>query len=245
MWSHAIKQIYLRELRNYYNTPIGYVFATAALLFNFLFFFLGIFDLIPAFWDARTASVRSYMNLLPLTFILIVPAVSMRIWSEERKLGTFELLMTLPVKDHELVLGKLYAAWTFVSFVIIASLPLAVSIAFMGNMDLGTTSAMYLGSFLMAGAYVSMGMVVSSLTREQIVAFIIIFFLSLFMFLNNYFVISRHLPSESAAIVGFFSLSYHFTSFSRGVIDFGDTTYYISFMALMSAVNVWIIGRER
>ncbi|MBI3395607.1 MAG: ABC transporter permease [Spirochaetia bacterium] len=240
-----VKYVYLRELRNYFNTPIGYVFAITCLFFNFLFFFLGIFDLVPAFWDAKTASIRSYMNLLPVTFILMVPAISMRIWAEERKSGTIELLRTLPLREIDLVSAKFLAAWTYVSGIIFASIPLTIWVWIMGNMDVGTTVAMYLGSVLMAGAYVSMGMVISALTREQIVAFIVSFFLSLFMFLSNYYIISQHLPPDLGVLVGFFSHSYHYMSFSRGLIDMRDLMYYVSFMLLMISVNVWLLRRER
>lgn len=238
-------QIYRRELGNYFHTPIGYVFTVSALLFNFLFFFLGVFQIVPAFWEAKAASIRGYMNLLPVSFLLLVPAISMRIWAEERKQGTFELLMTLPVSDLDLVVGKFLAAWTVVSGLIFASIPLALFIGLIGNMDFGTTIAMYAGSLLMAASYVSMGMVVSALTREQIVAFVMIFFLSLFMFLGNFYIVSQHLPGPVAAIIGFFSLSYHFSSFSRGVMDFADVYFYLSFIGIMILVNTAILGRER
>jgi ABC-2 type transport system permease protein len=242
---YTLKEIYLRELSGYFNTPIAYVFGTAALLFNFLFFFLGIFNIIPAFWEAGQPSVRSYMYLLPVTYIFLVPAVSMRLWSEEIKQGTFELLMTLPVSDIDLVAGKFLAAWTIVSGIVFASIPLAVSVAFLGEMDYGHTAGLYLGSILMGGAYVSMGMTISALTREQIVAFILIFFASLFMFLSDYFIISQHLDPVSARIIGFFSLSYHFSSFAKGLLDFSDLYYYISFIFLMIVINTGLIRRER
>lgn len=243
-----MKVLFKRELSNYFNTPIGYVFAVACLFFNFLFFFAGIWfvpDLVPAFWDARSASIRTYMNLLPLTFILMVPAVSMRIWAEERKSGTLELVSTLPLRDVDLVLAKFAAAWAYVGTLIVASLPLAITIWFMGRLDWGSTLALYTGSFLMAGAYVSTGMVISSLTREQIVAFIITFFVSLYMFLSNYYIVSQHLNPAAARVIGFFSHSYHFTTFSRGLIDSADVVYYGSFIALMLTLNVWILRRER
>lgn len=235
-----MKYIYKRELQNYFNTPIGYVFAVTALFFNFLFFFTGFFH-IPAFWDAKVASIRSYMDLLPLTFILMVPAVSMRIWAEEYKSGTIELLSTLPVRTESIVLGKFLAAWTFIAGLILAALPLTIGIALIGHLDWGSTFSLYLGSLLMAGAYVAMGMVLSALTREQIVAFILIFFVSLLIYLSNFYVISRHLSPLLANLVGFFTLSAHFNSFARGVIDFADTAYYLSFMVLMLLTNIWIL----
>lgn len=245
MQKTSLKILYTRELSSYFNTPIGYVFAITCLFFNFLFFFLGVFDLVPGFWDARVATIRSYMNLLPVTFILMVPAVSMRIWAEERKNGTLELLATLPFRDTDLVFAKFFAAWTFVGGLVIASLPLAFSIWWIGDLDWGTSLALYFGSILMAGAYVAVGMVISALTKEQIVAFILIFFASLFMFLSNYFIIHQHMSPAVARAVGFFSLSYHFASFSRGLLDFGDIIYYSSFIGLLLFINILILRRER
>ena len=212
-----MKFIYLREMQNYFNTPIGYVFAVTALFFNFLFFFTGFFH-IPAFWEARVASIRSYVDLLPLTFILMVPAVSMRIWAEEYKTGTIEILSTLPIRTESIVLGKFLAAWTFVSGLVLASLPLTIGIWWIGHLDWGSTLALYAGSLLMAAAYVSLGMLLSAFTREQIVAFILIFFISLLMYLANFYVISRHLSPTLASAASFLSLSGHLNSFARGVI---------------------------
>lgn len=245
MFSQELKVVFWRELRNYFNTPIGYVFGVTCLFFNFAFFFFGLLGIIPEFWTAREATVRGYMNLLPVSFILMIPAISMRMWAEERKQGTIELLATLPLRDLELVLAKLFAAWVFVSGLILAVLPLAISVWLVGPLDWGTTLAMIIGSILMAGAYTATGLVISALTKEQIVAFIITFFISLVMFMSNYFVVTEHLPARAARFVGFFSHSYHFGSFSRGVIELGDVSYYLSFIAAMVALNVYIIRRER
>lgn len=158
----SIKYLYKKELLSFFNTPSGYVFMVITIFFNFLFFFLGIFDLIPGFWDAQIASVESYMNLLPFTFILLVPAVTMKVWAEERKTGTIEILKTLPYTEFQLVFAKYLASWTFVSLIILAAIPLTLSISLMGMMDWGKTFTLYLGSILMAGAYISIGMVCSA-----------------------------------------------------------------------------------
>jgi ABC-2 type transport system permease protein len=239
----SIKYLYKKELLSFFNTPSGYVFMVITIFFNFLFFFLGIFDLIPGFWDAQIASVESYMNLLPFTFILLVPAVTMKVWAEERKTGTIEILKTLPYTEFQLVFAKYLASWTFVSLIILAAIPLTLSISLIGMMDWGKTFTLYLGSILMAGAYISIGMVCSALTKEQIVAFIITFFVSLFMFLSNYYLLTQHLPPEWNFIFGFFSISYHFTSFSKGIILFSDLVYYLSFIALMLYLNVQLIKK--
>ncbi len=240
------KYLFLREFYNYFNTPIGYVFLIVGLFINFSFFFIGVFGIVPAFWETQQASIRGYMTLLPVSFILLVPAVTMRLWSEERKVGTIEILRTLPVSDLDLIVGKFLAAWFFVVLLIIASLPLAFLTWLLGsNFDWGSTMAMYFGAILMAGAYVSLGLVISAITREQIVAFILIFLISLFMFLSNYYILNKHMEPKIAQVVGFFSHSYHYSSFSRGAIPLNDVFYYISFIALMLGINAWVLRREK
>ncbi len=240
------KYLFYRELSNYYNTPIAYVFLSVCLMMNYLFFFLGIFGLVPAFWDTKEASIRGYLNLIPITFLFLVPAVTMRLWSEERKNGTIELLRTLPLDELDMVVAKFAAAWVFVSILIYASLPLAMFTWIFGeNFDWGSTIAMYVGATLMAGAYVSSGLVLSTLTREQVVAFVMIFIMGMFMFLSNYYVVSRHLNPDLARVIGFFSHSYHYNSFSRGLIRFSDVFYYTSFITLMLTINIWLLRKER
>ena len=240
------KYLFHRELYNYFNTPIGYVFLVACLFINFSFFFIGVFGLAPAFWETQEASIRGYMRLLPVSFILLVPAVSMRLWSEEYKSGTIEILRTLPLRPFDLVFAKFLSAWFFVSLLVFASFPLAVLTWILGdNFDWGSTFSMYLGSFLMAGAYVSLGLVLSALSREQIVAFVLTFLASLFMFLSNYYLINQHLDPTLASLIGFFSHSYHYASFARGMISFADLFYYFSFIVFMLGINVWILKKER
>lgn len=241
------KYIFWREIRTYFNTPIGYVFAVITLFLNFLLFFTGIGGFMQGFFEAGNPSIENYMSLLPATFVLLVPAITMRIWSEERKSGTYELLSSLPLREIDLVVAKFLAAWSYVSMIVLASVPLCISIIlFSENFDYGSTFTTYIGSLLMAGAYVSIGMVISSLTREQIVAFILIAFASFFMFITNYLlIILSDLPDGIKASLGFFSLSYHFDTFKRGMLNSGDIFYYISFIILMLSINVWILRRER
>ena len=238
--------LYKKEFYNYFNTPIGYVFLVVCLLVNFSFFFLGIMGLVPPFWETHQANIRGYMTLLPVSFILFVPAVTMRLWSEERKSGTIEVLRTLPFNNIDLILSKFLAAWTFVSILIFASLPLCLITWILGDhFDYGTHLCMYIGATLMAGAYVSMGLVLSAITREQIVAFILIFLASFFMFISNYYILNQHLEVHIANFIGFFSHSYHYSSFGRGMLVWSDIFYFISFITLMLSINAWILRRER
>jgi ABC-2 type transport system permease protein len=242
----AWKTLYWRELRSYVNTPIGYVFAVICLLLAFFLFFQGFF-VVPSFWRAQEASIKGFFTLLPGIFPLLIPAISMRLWAEERKTGTLELLSTLPFRDWELVVAKFLAAWSVVASVVLASIPLALTTAIIGdNFDWGAHLAMYCGALLMAGAYVSMGMVVSALTREQIVAFLVVFGLSIGMLIMQFFAtITAQIDSSVARAFGYFSPSYHHSSFGDGLIQFSDVFYYATFIGLMLALNVWILRRER
>jgi len=239
------KYLYARELRSYFNTPIGYVFAVVSLFLAFLLFFVG-WPVTSPFFQASEATVRGFMDTLPLIFVFFVPAIAMRIWAEERKSGTIELLSTLPLRETDLVVAKFLAAWSYVGGLVLASLPLAVSVALIGDhFDWGAHLALYIGSLLMAGAYVSMGMVISALTREQIVAFILVFFASAYMYVGGLYWVTRLLPRWMVEPVQFFSLSSHFDSFSRGLLYAPDLFFYVSFIILMLAINVWILRAER
>ncbi len=233
------RYIFWRELRYYFNTPIGYVFLVVALFVNFLFFFLGFFGIVQPYFSLRTASIQGYMTMLPVTFILLVPAITMRIWAEEIKSGTIETIRTLPINDISLCFAKFLAASLIVMIVVFASLPMAIFTWLVGEgFDWGQTFSMYFGSTLMVGAYVSSGMVLSALTKEQIAAFILIFLMSVFMFFSNFFIINQHLPQFLAEFVGFFSYSYHYLNFSLGAINVADVVYYLSFIGFMLFLNV-------
>ena len=238
------KYVFWREISYYFNTPIGYVFLVVALFLNFVFFFLGFFGIAQAYFSERAASVQGYLTMLPVTFILLVPAITMRLWAEECKSGTIEALRTLPITDFSLCFAKFLAASLIVSSVVFAILPMAIFTWLIGDgFDWGQTFAMLFGSTLMVGAYVSSGMVLSALAKEQITAFIFIFLMSVFMFFSNFFIINQHLPDWLADFIGFFSFSFHYLNFSLGAITLADTVYYVSFILLMLLLNVYQLKR--
>jgi ABC-2 type transport system permease protein len=226
--------IFKREFRSYFDSPIAYIFLTVFLLVANWFFFIN-------FFDANEASLRGLFGMLPILFLLFVPAVTMRSWAEERKLGTFELLMTLPVKDHHAVLGKFLAGFVFMGLAVVLTFPLVITISYLGDPDPGPIWGGYLGSLLLAGAYVSIGVFMSSLSENQIVAFIMAMTVCLVLYLVGTPIVTARLPGWLATFLGQLSLASHFDSIGRGVIDSRDVLYYLSIIAFFLFLNVRVI----
>ncbi|MFH1761249.1 MAG: ABC transporter permease [bacterium] len=165
---NAIIAVFKRELKSYFISPIAYVFM---ILFTWATMY--IFFFINQFFFVREVSMRGYFHLMPWYFFIFIPAISMRIWSEERKLKTMEILLTLPIKDWEAVIGKFLASYAFLIFTILLSFFLPVSLAYLGDPDGGAILANYIGAILMGGAYLAIGLFFSAITEEQINAFIV------------------------------------------------------------------------
>ena len=157
-----------RELISYFATPVAYVFITIFLLLSGLFtFYLG------NFFEIGQASLGSFFEWHPWLYLFLVPAITMRLWSEEKKSGTIELLTTLPVSTLNIVLGKFMAAWLFTLLALILTFPMWITVNYLGNPDNGVIMASYIGSLLMSGGYLSIGIFISSLTKNQVIAFIV------------------------------------------------------------------------
>jgi ABC-2 type transport system permease protein len=212
-----------RELRSYFNSPIAYIVITAFMLFAGYLFFNTLFL-------ENQAEMRGYFGFTPMLFAFIIPAITMRLLAEEKGSGTLELLITMPVRDWEVVLGKFLAGLGVLVVLLLLTAVYAVSVAFIGPLDKGPTFGGYLGLFLMGGAYVAIGVMASSLTRNQIVAFILAFAISFALFLFGKIV--QIVPPSVQPIVAYLSIDNHFESISRGVIDTRDVVYYLSVMAV-------------
>ena len=157
-----------RELISYFATPVAYVFITIFLLLSGLFtFYLG------NFFEIGQASLGSFFEWHPWLYLFLVPAITMRLWSEEKKSGTIELLTTLPVSTLNIVLGKFMAAWLFTLLALTLTFPMWITVNYLGNPDNGVIMASYIGSLLMSGGYLSIGIFISSLTKNQVIAFIV------------------------------------------------------------------------
>ena len=233
-----IAAIFKRELRSYFNSPIAYISLTAfTALTNWLF--------LRNFFLIGQATLRGYFGVLPWVFLFFVPAVTMRLWAEERKLGTLELLLTLPVKDYQVVIGKFMASYAFLLLALLLSLTLPFTVSLLGSLDPGPVVGGYVGAILLGGAYLAIGLFVSGLTKNQIVAFIIGVSVSFLMFMVGEDFVTSALPAPLVPLFTYLGLGAHFESLGRGVIDSSDLVYYLSVIALFLFLNIRSIESRR
>lgn len=223
--------IFKKEFKSYFNSPIAYIYITVFLvLSNWLF--------LRGFFLFRQANMRSFFGIMPWIFLFFVPAITMRLWAEEKKLGTLEILMTLPVRDHEVVLGKFCASFCFLILTVALSFPLVITIGVLGDPDTGPIIGSYLGVFLMGGAYLAIGLFVSSLTENQIIAFIISIVLIFILIIIGQDIVLFSAPDFLVPVFSYLSLESHFGSISRGVIDSRDLIYYFTVIGFFLYLNV-------
>ncbi|MBD3321707.1 MAG: ABC transporter permease subunit [Chitinivibrionales bacterium] len=227
-----ISAIFKKEFKAYFLSPIAYVYITVYLVVtNFLFF--------QGFFLINQADMRGYFGLLPWVFLFFIPAVTMRSWAEEKKLKTMELLLTWPVRDVEVVVGKFLASFAFLAIIIVLSVTIPVTIAILGNPDFGPIIGSYLGSLLMGGAYIAIGLWVSSLTENQIVAFILGVVVTFVLFIiGNPFVTMAIKQPLLVSLFSYLGLGNHFESIGRGVMDSRDIVYYLSVIGFFLFLNV-------
>jgi ABC-2 type transport system permease protein len=220
--------IYRREIRSYFNSPVAYVVIVVFLAIVGWYFSNNLFLM-------NTASMRIVFELVPLVFLFFVPAVTMRLLAEEKKSGTLELLTTKPVRDVEIVLGKFLAAWTLLAATLAPTLVYLVTLMVLGTPDLGPVVTGYLGLMLTGGVYIAIGLFASSLTENQIVAFLIGMVIILAFFLADKVLL--YMPAAIAPAVEYLGIDYHFSNIARGVIDSRDIIYFGSVLgfALMTA----------
>ena len=220
--------IYRREIRSYFNSPVAYVVIVVFLAIVGWYFSNNLFLM-------NTASMRIVFELGPLVFLFFVPAVTMRLLAEEKKSGTLELLTTKPVRDVEIVLGKFLAAWTLLAATLAPTLVYLVTLMVLGTPDLGPVVTGYLGLMLTGGVYIAIGLFASSLTENQIVAFLIGMVIILAFFLADKVLL--YMPAAIAPAVEYLGIDYHFSNIARGVIDSRDIIYFGSVLgfALMTA----------
>jgi len=217
-----------REIKTYFYSPIPYIVATVFIILTGFFCFLTVLM-------EQQAEMRGYFgSLVPWLLPILMPAISMRLLAEEKNSGSLELLITMPVRDWEVVLGKFLAALAFLAVMVGLTGVFAVSIAAIGPLDKGAALAAYLGMFLQAGAYVAIGLMASSLTKSQIAAFIVGFFISFFLFLFGK--ISPFVPKSWQSTLQNLGADSHFEQMLRGVVDTRDLVYYLSIMAVCLVV---------
>lgn len=239
-----VKAIFKRELAGYFGSAVAYVFIVIFLLLVGFFTFN-----ISNFFEVGQADLRGFFQWHPWIFLFLVPAVAMRLWAEERRLGTLELILTLPVTLGEVILGKFMAAWIFLGIALILTFPMVLTVTYLGNPDLGAIFCAYLGSFLMAGAYLSVGIMTSSLTRSQVVSFIVAVVICLFFILAGFSpvidVLSGWAPRWLISLVSQMGFLTHFASIERGVLDFRDLLYFFSVIFFMLFANAVVLENRR
>ena len=218
--------IFKRELRAYFATPLAYVFIVIFLALSGVFtFYLG------NFYGRGQADLQPFFAFHPWLYLLLVPAIAMRLWAEERKSGTIELLLTLPVTMWQAVLGKFLAAWAFVGIALALTFPMWITVNYLGNPDNGVIVAGYLGSLLMAGGYLAIGACVSAATKNQVIAFIaalvicLVFTLAGFPLVLDAF--SAWAPQGLIELVSSLSFLSHFQAISKGVLALSDLVYFL------------------
>jgi ABC-2 type transport system permease protein len=214
-----------RELVSYFATPLAYIFIFIYLVLSNLFtFYLG------GFYERGQADLLPFFGYQPWLYLFLIPAICMKLWSEERKSGSIELLMTLPVTLWEAVLGKFLAAWIFTAGAIALTFPLWITVNYLGTPDNGAIFAAYLGSMLLAGGFLAVGSCMSALTRNQIVAFILAVVVSFVLLVAGFPIvldaIRNWLPQELVNAVASLSFLSHYESIQKGVIDIRDLLYF-------------------
>jgi ABC-2 type transport system permease protein len=235
-----VAALFRRELRSYFATPVAYVFIVIFLILMGTFtFYLG------GFYERGQADLSAFFNYHPWLYLFLVPAIAMRLWAEERKTGSVELLMTLPVTPWQAVLGKYLAAWAFTGIALVLTFPVWVTVNYLGSPDNGAILAAYIGSFLMAGGFLAIGSCLSATTKNQVIAFVLTV-VACFGFLLAGFPLVLDIFSAWAPQVivdGIASLSFltHFSNISKGVIDLRDLIYFALVIALFLYANTIVL----
>jgi ABC-2 type transport system permease protein len=237
-----IWSIMKRELAGYFSSPVAYVFIVIFLVLSGFFTFN-----MGGFFERNEASLTTFFVWHPWLYLFLVPAAGMRLWSEERRSGSIELLLTMPVTAGQAIVGKFAAAWLFLGISLALTFPMVLTVAYLGNPDGGVIFTGYLGSFLVAGMYLAITGLTSSMSRNQVVSFITAVVLCLFLILAGWPPITNMLvnwaPNWLVETVAAFSVIPHFEGLQRGVIDSGDLVYFFSVMAL-AMVGTGIVLRS-
>lgn len=241
---NATWMIFKRELSGYFITPVAYVFIVIFL------FLTGIFSFyIGGLYERGQADLLPFFNFHPWLYLFLIPAVAMRLWAEERKSGTIELLMTLPISTAQAVLGKFLAAWAFTGIALALTFPVWITVNYLGSPDNGVIVASYIGSLLMAGGFLAIGSFVSAITKNQVIAFVVAVVVCLLFVLAGFEVVINLLqgwaPAALVDTISNFSFLTHFRNITRGVIDLRNAVYFLSLIFCFLFANVIIVDLKK
>lgn len=238
-----ITPVFKREFLGYFRSPVAYVF-----LITFLVSSVALaFSRAGNFYRGNQASLESYFTFFPWLFLFLVPAAGMRLWSEEKRSGSVELLFTLPITTLEAVMGKFLAAWAFLSVGILLSFPMALTVAYLGDPDWGVMGATYFGGILLAGGYLGLCSLTSALTKNQVISFVlslgacaVLVFLGLSFFTDF---LATVFPVSVVDAISNFSFVTHFDAFTKGIIDPKDVIFFLSLIGFTLFLNVVVLER--
>lgn len=226
-WAN-IKTIAKRELGAYFSSPLAFVFIVIFLLLCGFFTFM-----VGGFFERGEASLSaSFFLWHPWFYLFLVPAVGMRLWAEERRVGTIELLLTMPITAWQAIVGKFLASWLFLGIALLLTFPIVITVNYLGSPDNGVIFAGYVGSWLMAGAYLAISCITSAMTRNQVVSFIVSVVICLFFILAGFTPVIRLLEGWAwpwlVDTITSFSVITHFDGFQKGVLDSRDVLFFLS-----------------
>ena len=240
----TILSITKREINGYFATPVAYVFIVIFLIMSGLFtFYMG------SFYERGQADLTSFFDWHPWLYLFLIPAISMRLWAEERNSGTIELLITLPVTNSQLVLGKFFASWFFTLIALILTTPIWISVNYLGEPDNGVIFISYVGSWLMAGCFLSLTSCLSTLTKNQVIAFIISTISCFIMVMAGFGLILSSVRSWApiwlTETIGSLSFLSHFKRIQYGVLDFTTLIFFVSMIILCLWINMQLVHLKK
>lgn len=241
---HNVAAVFRREFASYFATPLAFVFIVIFLVLAGAFaFYLG------GFYERGQADLAPFFNYHPWLYLFLIPALSMRLWAEERKSGSIELLMTLPVTTQQAVMGKYLAAWCFAGLALALTFPIWITVNYLGDPDNGAILAAYLGSFLMAGGFLAIGACLSAATRNQVIAFIFTVVICFGFLLSGFSMVlglfEGWAPQPVLDAVASLSFLTHFNSISKGVIDVRDLLYFAVLIAVWLIANTIVLDMKK
>lgn len=234
--------IFKREIKVYFNSPVAYVF-----IIIFLMATAGCTFFLGNFYERQQADLMAFFFWHPWLYLFLVPAIGMRLWSEERKSGTIELLFTLPITLWEAVLAKFTASWAFIGLALLLTFPIVVTVNYLGEPDNGVIFVSYIGSFLMAGAFLAITCLTSALTKNQVISFVLSVIVCFTFVLSGFGIFTRYLSAYMSAfmldLVTYFSFSRHFEALQRGVIDSRGLAFFLS--VILAGIWATMVVLER
>ncbi|HOQ04278.1 MAG TPA: ABC transporter permease [Anaerohalosphaeraceae bacterium] len=235
--------VFKRELKGYFSTPVAYVFLVVFL------FFAGYLPFREGFFELRQADLNLFFKMLPLLFVFMVPSTAMRLWAEERRTGSIELLLTLPITVPQAVLGKFFAAWAFLGIALLLTFPMPAAVFYLGSPDPGLIAAGYLGAFLMAGGFLAIGAFFSALTKNQVISFIlsvaacgILVYAGMPSTLEY---LSGTLPAPVLSLIESLSFQIRFDAIQRGILSVKDIAYFVILIATWIYASMYVLEERK